>query len=123
MVYRAQKPRKILWLMRAVTDWVQTDKMTAENVSVSKLKSGSGSISDVALMQLEMRDYLLGAWLDGLNVPAYMKAKCREIFDNRATYRCDYMPVDGTAETSWLFKWPQFGRQLVNFLESIVYSP
>lgn len=123
VVYRAQKSRKILWLMRAVSDWVQTERMAVDSISVSKLKSGSGSISDVALMQLDMRDYLLGAWLDGLNVPAHMKAKCREIFDSRSSYRCHYMPATGVAATTWLFKWPPFGRLLINFLESILYNP
>ena len=123
VVYRCGKPRKILWLMAAVSDWIHCGKCTAKDITVSSLKTGQRSVSDIALQQLAMRDYLLGPWMDSKNFPPYMKSKCREVFDNRMTYRQLYMPVDTPTPCTWMFSWPKFGHLLVNFLEAILYSP
>ena len=123
VIYRCGKPRRILWLMAAVSDWIQCKKLTAADVTVSSLKTGFRSISDIALQQLAMRDFLLGSWMDSMNFPPYMKSKCRELFDTRMTYRQLYMPIDTQAPNTWLFSWPKFGHLLVNFLEAILYSP
>ena len=57
-VYRCGKPRKILWLMTAAMGWNQTEKFTAADITVAALQSGPKSISDIALQQMTMRDFL-----------------------------------------------------------------
>ena len=123
VVYRCGTARKISWLMTAVQDWILTERVNAKDVTVASLKTGAKSISDIALMQLSLRDYLLGPWMDAQPFPPYMKSKCREIFDTRASYRTLYMPVSGNLDNTWLFSWPKFGSRLVNFLESVLYNP
>ena len=73
VIYRCGKPRRILWLMAAVSDWIQCQKLTAADVTVSSLKTGLRSISDIALQQLAMRDLLLVKWMDSMSFPPYMK--------------------------------------------------
>ena len=123
IVYRAGTARMILWLMAAINDWILTGKLQISDISVARLKSGTGSLSDIAMMQLDLRDYLLGQWMDNMNFPPYMKEKCRELFDSRKSYREHYMPLEGIVDTTWLFKWPEWGKQVLNFLESVLYNP
>ena len=61
VVYRCGKPRNIVWLMAAVSDWVHSGKFDA--------KDGSRSLSDIALQRLALRDFLLGPWMGSQNFP------------------------------------------------------
>ena len=69
VVYRCGKPRKILWLMAAVSDWIHSGKFDAKDITVNSLKSGPRSVSDIALQQLALRDFLLGPWMDSKSSP------------------------------------------------------
>jgi len=71
VVYRRGKPRNILWLMAAVSDWIHSGKFYAKDITVNLLKSGPRSVSDMALQQLALRDFLLGPWMDSQNLPLH----------------------------------------------------
>jgi hypothetical protein len=40
VVYRCGKPRKIVWLMAVVSDWIQSGKFDAKDITVNLLKVG-----------------------------------------------------------------------------------
>ena len=69
VVYRRGKPRNIVWLMADVSDWAHSGKFDAKDTTVNLRKSGPRSVSDIALQQLALRDFLLGPWMDSQNVP------------------------------------------------------
>lgn len=130
IIYRARTPPAILWLMTDLSDQLARGGLTNNDVSVSSIKTGAKSLSDPILCRLTLRDYLLGSWLDALGLPAYMVQKCREIFKDHAAYRALYNPlVPSDAEcvaivdTTWFLKWPQCGKEVVDFLESTIYTP
>ena len=55
--------------MAAVSDWVPSGTFHAKDITVNLLKSGPRSVSDIALQQLALRDFLLGPWMDFQNFP------------------------------------------------------
>ena len=57
--------------MAAVSDWIHSGKFDAKDITVTLLKSGPRSMSDIALQQLALRDFLLGPWIDSQNFPLH----------------------------------------------------
>jgi len=86
------------------------------------LKTGSRSLTDVALTTQILKQYLLGPWLDNKNFPPYIKDKARTVFASHSSYRELYAPLAGTVDTTWLFSWPESGRKLMSFLENVLYA-
>ena len=80
---------RIVWLMSWAEDQIAAGKITCRDVTVQALKTGGArSISDVALMALEMKHFLVdGTWLDELGMPGYARDRCRELFASIGTYR------------------------------------
>ena len=124
IVERCGKSDKILWLMQSIEDQINSGKLLNTELTHAMIKSGAKSLSDPALTRLALKRYLLGEWLDGLDVPVYMKVKCRELFDSYQSFRA-YSPLEGDSicDTTWLFRWPKFGKDLLNFLENIIFNP
>ena len=50
--------------MAAISDWINSGKFDAKDITVNSLKSGPRSVSDIAIQQLALRDVLLGPWMD-----------------------------------------------------------
>ena len=69
VVYRCGKPRNILWLMAVVSDWIHSGKFDAKDITVNLRKSGPWIVSNIAVQQLALRDFLLGPWMDSQNFP------------------------------------------------------
>lgn len=69
---------------------------------------------------MQLRDYLLGLWLDGKNFSPAIKAKVREIFDSREAYNRLWVHA---ADTTWLFSWPKYGEKLIATFEALLYNP
>ena len=111
--------------MLDIEDGIESGRLSNDSIQSQKLKSGHVSITDPALCRMQLRSYLLGAWLDGLDVPASIKSKCREVFASHATYRTSFNPLvsDVVLDTTWLFSLPKYGRDLLEFLEHILYVP
>ena len=125
VVYRCQKESKIVWVMAALDDGVHSGRYENEDITMSALKTGKQSITDVVLTGLALKNYLLGSWLDGRDFPAYIKSKAREIFNSHASWRALYQPSDQSLvlDTTWLFRWPKVGRDLLEFIEGTVFLP
>ena len=126
IVYRGGTKKNIKWIIECIDDQLTSGKTPDAEITVSSLKTGSKSVTDPMLVQLDLRDYLLGPWLDSkLEIPEYMKKKCREVFQNHKTFRHLWHPLDhdGSVDTTWLFAWPRFGRDLMSFMEGSLYLP
>ena len=90
---------------------------------MTSIKAGKTSLTDPILACYKLKQYLLGPWLDELNVPPYIKVKSREIFASRKSYRQLYSPLTGEVDTAWLLGWPVVGSQLLSFLATTIFSP
>ncbi len=127
IIYRCNRKDRILWMMYDIEDQQMAGRLTNKDISIASLKSGSKSITDPAMARLALKGHLLGPWLDALDVPPYMKKMVREIFESHESYRRLYSPIatlseDVIVDTTWIFKWPKFGRDLVDFLETAIYA-
>ena len=122
VVYRCRTPAKIIWLMSAINDQLQSKKICHRDITVNSLKTGGRSHSDPILQQLKIKEYLLGQWLDSKHFPTYIKSKARETFASHDSYR-QFNPLgDGVSDTTWLFQWPKAGKDLMTFLEGAIYA-
>ena len=72
-----------------------------------------------------LKQYLLGPWMDTQSFPPYIKQKARDIFKSHSTWRTQWAPLDesNVVDTNWVFGWPKAGKELLDFLESTIYSP
>ena len=139
VVYRCGRKEKILWVLQCVEDNLASGRLQHADISISTLKTGTRSHTDVWLQCYANKLYLLGSWLDGKDFPAYAKAKARELFNDHASYRKLYAPIvatnieikesgqreitQSTIDTTWLFSWPKVCKDLLEFLEGAIYAP
>ena len=124
VIYRCKRSAKITWLLCVLDDRLRAGTLDNSDIKVSTLKSGGRSISDVALLQLEMRTYLRGAWLDSIDLPSFMKAKLRDIFHDHDSYRSLYAPHLGmpAPNTTWTASWPAVGMHAIKLFECTIYA-
>eukprot|EP00973_Karenia_brevis_P025668 3541434-Karenia_brevis.AAC.1 len=87
IVYRGQKKDRILWSMLCIDDGLKNGRLSPSDVSITAIKTGPKSLTDVYIQSWYMKKFLLGAWLDQSDFPSYMKTKARDIFANHTTYR------------------------------------
>lgn len=132
IVYRAQKPDRILWCVNCLDDGHKSGKYQHDEVSVPMLKTGSRSVTDVMLTSKALKEHLLGPWLDTMGFPTHIKDKCREIFASHSSWRTLWQPlvshsddpsVQLVVDTTWIFQWPRVGKDLLAFLEATIYMP
>ena len=124
IIYRCQRKEKIRWVVFCLNDALLSGRYTDSEITITSLKSGPKSLTDVYLTQLEMKNHLLGPWMDARDFPLYMKIKAREIFDSHHSWRSLWHPLhNNDIDTTWLFSWPRFGRELLDMLESCIFLP
>ena len=125
IIYRANKKDRINWVMLCIQDYLASGRFEDAEITLAMLKTGHKSMTDVMLTQFGFKTFLLGKWLDSLELPAYMTAKAREIFDSHKSFRQHWHPIDcdDLCDLAWLFTWPKFGKKLLDFLEGAIYLP
>ena len=126
IIYRCGKKHKIVWVVESIDDAIESCRLRPEDFTHASLKTGARSFTDVFLMCLQCKEYLLGEWLDSKNFPSYIKVKAREIFAGFASWRTIWHPLsnsDVKVDTTWIFKWPKVGQLLLDFLESTIFTP
>ncbi len=124
VVYRCRTEKKITWLLTMLDDRLRAGMIENADIKIATLKAGGRSLSDVALIQMDLLSYLRGTWLDSMDLPSYMKAKLRDIFESHQSYRSQYAPFAcmGPVDTTWLSGWPPVGTRVISFFESLVYN-
>jgi hypothetical protein len=124
IIYRCQRKEKIRWVVFCLNDALLSGRYTDSEITITYLKSGPKSLTDVYLTQLALKDHLLGPWMDARNFPQYMKDKAREIFHSHHSWRRLWHPLHNSEiDTTWLFSWPRFGREFLDMLESCIFLP
>ena len=124
VIYRCSTPKQIVWLLQSVGDSIACEKLSNEDITCRSLKSGGRSTSDPIMMQLQIRDFCLGSWLDNMGFDADVKERVRTIFKAHDTFRSMYCPVDGQAlDNGWVFRLSKAAQTLLSFLEGAIYCP
>ena len=99
------------------------------DITATNIKTGSrNSISDIALQQMKIRDYLTSEWLNGINLANDVKSLLREIFASLRRYRRMYNPgalpddAKATVDSTFLFNWSAPATDTLNFFEMAIFS-
>ena len=121
LIYRCQTKGKLAWTLAAINDWIQSEKIQKSEVTASALKAGPRSLSDVAVMTFQLKNYLLGAWLDSKAVCSAHKDKIKEVFSSHMNYRTLYSPFNDVADVNWRFGLAKAGQMVVDFIEQTLY--
>ena len=119
LIQRCSKKDKILWTMQSLADNFKSGKYAQHDISITTLKAGPKSVTDVTITTLALRNYLLGPWMDNKDFPPYIKKKAREIFANHNNWRSLWHPLSEGAplDTNWIFAWPPASKELLDFVE------
>ena len=78
-------------------------------------------MSDVALMTFQLKNYLLGAWLDSKAVCLAHRDKIKEVFSSHKNYRTLYSPFKDVADVNCHFCLAKAGQMVVTFIEHTLY--
>ena len=123
LVSRCRTPLTIVWTLEMIEDQLSIGKLTSQEIILTKLKSGTQSITDPIIMQQKLHTYLLGKWLDNLSFRPEVKAKAREVFASVGSYRRLYngLPTSPVVDTTWTASWQDVEKKLLNFIEKVVF--
>ena len=122
---RASTPSRIAFALEGLIDHYRMGFINAGEFTVSRLKDSRQSYICVLIMKMDARTYLLGEWLDALNIKPECKAKVRSVLASFETTRHDLSPYDDTQFTpdlSWQVGWPTSATLTVAFIEDMIYS-
>ena len=85
------------------------------------------SISDVALHQRRLKEYLTGQWLDTMNLPSDAKSMLRDIFQSYPSYRKLYNPgvhddPNRPVDRTFMLRWHPAAVEALNLFELAIVS-
>ena len=104
-------------------DGITQKYLTIHDLTLTSMKASTRtSISDICLHQRKLKDYLLGPWLDGMNLQSDVKSKLREIFQSYQSYRKLYNPgvledPSKPIDRTFLLQWSQAAVETLNLFE------
>ena len=120
---RAHTPAKITWSLELMLDHYRMEYIDLGHFSSRKLKDPKESYVCVCTLKLDARTYLLGPWLDGLDINPTTKSKAREIFASVENVRQWLSPYgDVAADTTWQANWFPSSTLTFQLIEDLVYS-
>ena len=128
IVYRCKSPAKIEWMLEYIWDGLCQKYLTLNDLTIANIKSQSrNSISDIALQQRKLREYLTGTWLDTMNLQSDAKSMLRDIFQSYTSYRRLYNPgvcedPQNPVDRTFLLKWSQAAVEALNMFELAIVS-
>ena len=128
VIYRCRSQNNIEWMLEYIWDGVCQKYLSINDLTLTNMKSATRtSISDIALHQRKLKDYLTGAWLDQINLPSDAKSKLREIFQSYPSYRKLYNPgvledPSNPIDRTFLLKWHPAAVETVNLFEMAIFS-
>ena len=118
----------MLWAMQCIDDGLESGKFSSPTeITTPTIRHGPRSISDAIMTQLSLKKYILGEWLDGLDAPTHVKQKARFVFESHHTWRNNWHPIvedmSDPLDSSWVVTWAKPHKDLMNFIELMVYLP
>ena len=91
--------------------------------SVKRFKDNKGSYVNTTNLEFYARNYLLGAFLDGLDIPPDHKSQIRSVLATVSTVRNKLTPYSGpTPFTTWQLTWKPSSTLTLQFLEEGLYT-
>ena len=115
-------------MLEYIWDGISQKYLTINDLTLVNIKSATRtSISDIAMQQRNLREYLTGTWLDTINLQSDAKSMLRDIFQSYPSYRRLYNqgllddpknPVDRT----FMLKWSPAAVETLNLFELAIVS-
>ena len=72
--------------------------------------------------KFETKSYLLGPYLDGLDIKPEHKQRIREVLASVKTCRMNVTPYNGNTDLTWQVGWPESSKMVLTFIEDLVYT-
>ena len=120
---RGSTPTKINFGLEGLVDGYRMEYFNIGEFTVSKLKDPKASYVCMLNLKVDARTYLLGDWLDGVNINPQCKSKIRECLSSFEAVRRDLTPHNwGKVDLSWQATWPQSAVLTATFLEDMIYT-
>jgi len=120
---RASTPTKINFGLEGLVDGYRMDYFNIGEFTQARLKDPRQSMVSVLNLKFDARTYLLGDWLDGMNLNPQCKAKIRDALSSFEAVRRDLTPYNaGKIDLSWQATWPQSAVLTATFLEDMIYT-
>ena len=120
---RAQTTVKISFSLEMLVDHYRMDYIDIGMFSVKKLKDPQQSYITICCFKQDLRCYLLGKWLDVLDICPEVKRKARCIFTSFERVRIDLTPYDeGAVDLTWQAGWAESSKLTFELLEEVIYT-
>jgi hypothetical protein len=72
--------------------------------------------------KFDAKTYLLGPYLDGLDIKPDHKQKIREVLASVKACRMNVTPYSGNIDLTWQVGWPESSKLVLTFIEDVVYT-
>ena len=120
---RASTSTKINFGLEGLVDGYRMDYFNIGEFTQARLKDNRQSMVSVLNLKFDARTFLLGDWLDGMNLNPQCKAKIRDCLCSFEAVRRDLTPYnDGKVDLSFQATWPQSAVLTATFLEDMIYT-
>ena len=77
---------------------------------------------DLTNFNFDLKQHLLGDYLDKLAFPSDVRQKLREVFENHESYRKFVAPFDAVADLSFSCSWNKSATSCLRMFEALIYS-
>ena len=124
IIDRAQTPPKILTALTWLVDHYRMNYIDLGIFSVRNIRDPRGSYVNVCTMKSDVRSFVTGEWLDGLDIFVEAKQKCRSVFACIDTVRTLFSPYPECAivDTTFMAGWPQSASMTFQLVEDLCFS-
>ena len=114
--------------MEYIWDGIDQKYLSINDLTIVNMKAATRtSISDVALHQRKLREYLTGQWLDTMNLQSDAKSMLRDIFQSYPSYRQRYNPgihenPNRPVDRTFMLRWHPAAVEALNLFEMAIVS-
>ena len=124
IIDRAQTPQKILTALTWLVDHYRMNFIDLGTFSVRKIRDPRESYVNVCIMKSDVRSFVTGEWLDGLDILPEAKQKCRLVFAGTDTVRTLFTPYPecSIVDTTFMAGWPQSASMTFTLIEDLCFS-
>jgi hypothetical protein len=122
IVQKGVKRDRIEWMFSCVLDMVKSQERQPDEFAVTEFTGGKKKhlcLSDVLVMKLGLKNYLLGPWLGRLEFNESFKELIRKNLASHSIYRAKLcaLPDDKDADLSWRSGWPKSATETLFLIE------
>ena len=120
---RASTPAKILTALIWLVDHYRMEIIDIGCFACRRMKDPKESYVNVCTLKSDVKTFMTGEWLDGLDILPDAKQKCRSVFASVDTVRSEFSPYPGTTvDTTFMAGWPQSCTMTFQFVDDLCFS-